>query len=161
MWTKAFRKGAGKGLAIDPSFEFEKRRNIPVKYDRELWQKTVTAMKRVEEIKTRRQAQFIYDRQKKARAIERKKDVKEVQRDIALIKSPAIGMKRAAKDMDVDDEDNLEDEEVDTTLADTTETLELDTSINLKTKGGKTKSAAKAKKRVKIFEEAESDQEME
>ena len=38
--TKAFRKGAGKELAIDPSFEFEKRRNIPVKYDRELWQKT-------------------------------------------------------------------------------------------------------------------------
>merc|ERR1712038_1183629 len=154
-WTKAFRKGAGKELAIDPSFEFEKRRNIPVKYDRELWQKTVGAMKRVEEIKTRRQAQFILDRQKKARAIERKKDVKEVQRDIALIKSPAIGMKRAAKEMDLDDE------EVDTTLADTTETLELDTSINLKTKGGKTKSAAKAKKRVKIIEEAESDQEME
>jgi len=160
-WTKAFRKGAGKELAIDPSFEFEKRRNIPVKYDRELWQKTVGAMKRVEEIKTRRQAQFILDRQKKARAIERKKDVKEVQRDIALIKSPAIGMKRAAKDMDVDEEDDLEDEEVDTTLADTTETLELDTSINLKTKGGKTKSAVKAKKRVKIIEEAESDQEME
>jgi len=160
-WTKAFRKGAGKELAIDPSFEFEKRRNIPVKYDRELWQKTVGAMKRVEEIKTRRQAQFILDRQKKARAIERKKDVKEVQRDIALIKSPAIGMKRAAKDMDVDEEDDLEDEEVDTTLAETTETLELDTSINLKTKGGKTKSTAKAKKRVKIIEEAESDQEME
>ena len=39
-WTKAFRKGAGKELAIDPSYEFEKRRNIPVKYDRELWQKT-------------------------------------------------------------------------------------------------------------------------
>ena len=39
-WTKAFRKGAGKELAIDPSFEFEKRRKIPVKYDRELWTKT-------------------------------------------------------------------------------------------------------------------------
>ena len=120
-------------------------------------------MKRVEEIKTRRQAQFIYDRQKKARAIERKKDVKEVQRDIALIKSPAVGMKRAAKEMDVDGDEDLEDEEVDSTLADTStnDTLDLDTSINLKTKGGKTKSAAKAKKRVKIIEEVESDQEME
>ena len=120
-------------------------------------------MKRVEEIKTRRQAQFIYDRQKKARAIERKKDVKEVQRDIALIKSPAVGMKRAAKEMDVDGDEDLEDEEIDSTLADTStnDTLDLDTSINLKTKGGKTKSAAKAKKRVKIIEEVESDQEME
>ena len=31
-------------MAVDPSFEFEKRRNIPVKYDRELWANTVTAM---------------------------------------------------------------------------------------------------------------------
>ena len=43
-WTKAFRKSSGKELAVDPSFEFEKRRNVPVKYDRELWQKTVGAM---------------------------------------------------------------------------------------------------------------------
>ena len=43
-WTKAFRKSAGKELAVDPSFEFEKRRNVPVKYDRELWANTVTAM---------------------------------------------------------------------------------------------------------------------
>ena len=43
-WTKAFRKSAGKELAVDPTFEFEKRRNVPVKYDRELWQKTVGAM---------------------------------------------------------------------------------------------------------------------
>ena len=39
-WTKAFRKSAGKELAVDPSFEFEKRRNEPVKYNRELWKKT-------------------------------------------------------------------------------------------------------------------------
>jgi large subunit ribosomal protein L24e len=39
-WTKAFRKTAGKELAVDPSFEFEKRRHIPVKYDREMWAKT-------------------------------------------------------------------------------------------------------------------------
>jgi hypothetical protein len=37
-WTKAFRKAAGKELTVDPSFEFEKRRNVPVKYDRQLWQ---------------------------------------------------------------------------------------------------------------------------
>ena len=41
-WTIAFRKSAGKELAVDPSFEFEKRRNAPVKYNRELWQQTST-----------------------------------------------------------------------------------------------------------------------
>ncbi len=38
----------------------------------------VEAMKRIEEIKERRQAQHIYDRWKKAKEIERQKDVKEV-----------------------------------------------------------------------------------
>lgn len=162
-WTKAFRKGAGKELAIDPSFEFEKRRNIPVKYDRELWQNTITAMKKVVEIKERRQSQFIYDRQKKARAIERIKDVKEVKRDMALIRSPAAGLKRPAKDMDVEEDEDIEDEEANDTSYNTnnTEGIELDTSINLKAKGGKTKSATKAKKKAKIIEEVESDQEME
>ncbi|RXM93041.1 putative ribosome biogenesis protein RLP24 [Acipenser ruthenus] len=39
-WTKAFRKSAGKELTVDNSFEFEKRRNEPFKYQRELWNKT-------------------------------------------------------------------------------------------------------------------------
>ena len=51
----------------------------------------VDAMKRVEEIKGKRQAQYIFDRQKKARQIEKEKDIKEVKRDLALIRSPAAG----------------------------------------------------------------------
>ena len=39
-WTKAFRKSAGKELAVDPIYEFEKRRNVPVKYDRNMVKKT-------------------------------------------------------------------------------------------------------------------------
>uniref|UniRef100_A0A8C5XY28 Probable ribosome biogenesis protein RLP24 n=1 Tax=Microcebus murinus TaxID=30608 RepID=A0A8C5XY28_MICMU len=54
-WTKAFRKAAGKELTVDNSFEFEKHRNEPVKYQRELWSKTLDAMKRVKEIKQKRQ----------------------------------------------------------------------------------------------------------
>jgi hypothetical protein len=38
----------------DSTFEFEKRRNRPVKYDRNLVRKTIAAMERVEEIKQRR-----------------------------------------------------------------------------------------------------------
>ncbi|KAJ7632690.1 ribosomal protein L24e-domain-containing protein [Roridomyces roridus] len=57
-WTKAFRKAAGKEMTIDSTFEFEKRRNIPVRYDRELVQTTLKAMKRVGEIKKRRELAF-------------------------------------------------------------------------------------------------------
>ncbi len=53
-------------------FEFEKKRNLPVKYDRELWSQTgsclfmrlisVRAMKRITEIKLKREKQFIRNR---------------------------------------------------------------------------------------------------
>ena len=35
--------------------EFEKRRNVPVKYDRQLVQSTLVAMKRIQEIKSKRE----------------------------------------------------------------------------------------------------------
>ena len=52
------------GLAIlkDSTFEFEKRRNIPVRYDRELLQTTMKVMKRVAEIKAKREARFYKNR---------------------------------------------------------------------------------------------------
>merc|ERR1711923_403772 len=113
-WTKAFRKSAGKELAVDPSFEFEKRRNVPVKYDRELWANTVTAMQRVEEIKNKRQAHHIFQRMKLAKKIQKAKDIKEVERDLALIKSPAAGLKKANREaMEGEME---EDTEIDTSI---------------------------------------------
>jgi len=42
-------------MANDRTLTFEKRRNVPVKYNRELVGKTLRAMKRVEEIKRRRE----------------------------------------------------------------------------------------------------------
>ncbi|XP_076249724.1 ribosomal protein L24-like [Calliopsis andreniformis] len=93
-WTKAYRKTVGKELTIDPSFEFEKRRNIPVKYNRQLWNKTIEAMKKVETIRQRRQNLHIMQRLRKGRELEKERDVKEVQRDLALIRSPAAGLKQ-------------------------------------------------------------------
>jgi hypothetical protein len=114
-------------------------------------------MKRVEEIKGKRQAQYIFDRQKKARQIEKEKDIKEVKRDIALIRSPAVGMKRAAREMEVDEDDQMTnvDEDDQTTILDGEEN---DTSLNLGalTRAKKIKKA----KRAKVVQEIEPDQEM-
>ncbi|CDO68277.1 hypothetical protein BN946_scf184799.g4 [Trametes cinnabarina] len=66
-WTKAFRKAAGKEMTIDSTIEFEKRRNVPVRYDRELIQTTVKAMKRIAEIKQRREHAFWKNRMAVAR----------------------------------------------------------------------------------------------
>lgn len=57
-WTKAFRKAAGKEMTMDSTLEFEKRRNIPVKYDRDLVATTVTAVSRIQEIKAKRERAF-------------------------------------------------------------------------------------------------------
>ncbi|EFA03091.1 probable ribosome biogenesis protein RLP24 [Tribolium castaneum] len=92
-WTKAYRKTVGKELAIDPSFEFEKRRHTPLKYDRQTWTKAIEAMKKVEHIKQKRQGTYIMQRLRKGRELEQERDVKEVQRDLSLIKSPAAGLK--------------------------------------------------------------------
>ncbi|EDW80936.1 probable ribosome biogenesis protein RLP24 [Drosophila tropicalis] len=98
-WTKAHRKAAGKELAIDPSFEFEKRRNVPIKYSRETWQKALVAIKKVTEIKERREKHFVMERLRKGRQIEIQMDVKDVQRNMSLIRSPAAGLKeRRAKE---------------------------------------------------------------
>merc|ERR1711988_576336 len=139
-WTKAFRKSAGKELAVDPTFEFEKRRNVPVKYDRELWQKTVGAMQRIEEIKNKRQAHHIFQRMKAAKKIQKAKDIREVERDLALIKSPAAGLKKANAEM-------LEDEMEDN--------AEIDTSLKM------TKEKVKVRQEAKLEEIHESDTEME
>lgn len=98
-WTKVFRKAAGKELTIDPAFEFEKRRNVPVKYNRELWQNTLKAIKKVEEIKQRREGQFILNRLQKGKVLEKEKDLKILQRDLALIKSPAATTSKILMEM--------------------------------------------------------------
>lgn len=116
-WTKAYRKTVGKELSVDPSFEFEKRRNIPLKYDRQMWTKAVDAMKKVEKIKQRRNNSYIMQRLEKGRELENERDVKEVHRDLAILKSPAAGLKerklaeaQTAQDMqESDNEMEVED----------------------------------------------------
>uniref|UniRef100_A0A2K6LY67 Probable ribosome biogenesis protein RLP24 n=1 Tax=Rhinopithecus bieti TaxID=61621 RepID=A0A2K6LY67_RHIBE len=90
-WTKAFQKAAGKELTVDNSFELEKRRNEPIKYQQELWNKTIDAMKRVEEIKQKHQAKFIMNRLKKNKELQKVRDIKEVKQNIHLIRAPLAG----------------------------------------------------------------------
>ena len=46
----------------DSTFEFEKRRNVPIRYDRELMATTVKAMNRISEIKAKRERAFYKNR---------------------------------------------------------------------------------------------------
>uniref|UniRef100_A0A2K6NZ51 Probable ribosome biogenesis protein RLP24 n=1 Tax=Rhinopithecus roxellana TaxID=61622 RepID=A0A2K6NZ51_RHIRO len=88
-----FHKAAGKELTVDNSFEFEKS----------LWNKTIDAMKGVEEIKQKCQAKFIMNRLKKNKEQQKVQDIKEVKQNIHLIQAPLAGKgKQLEEKMDVD-----------------------------------------------------------
>jgi len=88
-WTKAFRKAAGKEMVVDKTYEFEKRRHVPVKYDRELWADVIVAMKRIQEIRTRRANHHIRKRMVKNKKELYMEDLKETRQNIDMILAPA------------------------------------------------------------------------
>lgn len=65
-WTKAYRKLHNKELTYDKTFEFEKRRNTPAKYSRDLVIKTMKAMKRIEELRSVRKMRYYKKRMNRA-----------------------------------------------------------------------------------------------
>lgn len=93
-WTKAYRKAAGKEMVIDKTFAFEKRRNCPVRYDRDLLVKTVQAMKKVEEIKEARKERFYRDRMEKAHLRQAPLARRELERHKTLLYGPEIPQRR-------------------------------------------------------------------
>ena len=95
-WTKSYRHSTGRDLAIDSTFEFEKRRNVPVRYDREQMEKTVEGVKRVLEVRRRRQVEFIKRRLQKGKEGELERDQKEVEKGVDLVVAPGSAEKRAA-----------------------------------------------------------------
>lgn len=95
-WTKAFRKAHGKDLAVDSTFEFERRRHEPVKYDRELMGTTLKAIKRVTEIKQAREARFWENRMKDNKKKEKAKALDDLKTGIDLIRAPLARAKDEA-----------------------------------------------------------------
>lgn len=84
-WTKAFRRAAGKEMTVDSTLQFAARRNVPVRYDRELVQKTLRAMDRVSEIRAKRERVFAKRRRAGKRAQDLATDRKLVQTHAHLL----------------------------------------------------------------------------
>ena len=94
-WTKAFRKAAGKEMTLDTTFDFEKRRNRAVKYDRELMGETLHAMQRVKEIQTAREDRFYTQRMKDTKAKAKQRDLVELEQNIELIRPAVAQLEKA------------------------------------------------------------------
>ncbi|KAI4724413.1 hypothetical protein E4T49_07861 [Aureobasidium sp. EXF-10728] len=61
-WTKSFRHAHGKEMTVDSTLSFAARRNVPVRYNRDLVATTLKAMQRVAEIRSKRERQFYKNR---------------------------------------------------------------------------------------------------
>lgn len=121
-WTKAFRKAAGKELVVDSTLTFAARRNVPVRYNRELVATTLKAMSRIEEIRQKRERAFYKNRMRGNKERQLAADRKLVEenpellrmRDVELRKQSAKQDAAASDDdmMDVESESESEDEQV-------------------------------------------------
>eukprot|EP01117_Protostelium_nocturnum_P014840 TRINITY_DN5695_c0_g1_i1.p1 TRINITY_DN5695_c0_g1~~TRINITY_DN5695_c0_g1_i1.p1 ORF type:complete len:168 (+),score=78.64 TRINITY_DN5695_c0_g1_i1:152-655(+) len=98
-WTKAFRKSAGKEMVTDSSFDFEKKRNRPIKYDRELVGTAIRVLKRTQEIKERREKDFYETRMKVSKENKKKEALVAIEKEIHLVQAPQslLKNKEAAK----------------------------------------------------------------
>lgn len=84
-WTKAFRRAHGKEMTVDSTLAFAQRRNIPVRYNRDLVATTLQAMQRVSEIRARRERQFYKNRMKGNKAKQLEADRKLVEENQHLL----------------------------------------------------------------------------
>lgn len=79
----------------DTTFEFEKRRNRPVKYNRELMSKTLQTIKRVTEIKSKREERFFERRMRVAKVQQKQQLREEIRTGMDLIAPVAADRERA------------------------------------------------------------------
>ncbi|KAL8100426.1 hypothetical protein AgCh_032621 [Apium graveolens] len=87
-WTKAYRRLHGKDMTQDTTFEFERKRNRPERYDRNLAENTLKAIKKIVKVRADRESNHIKNRMKGNKSAERKRDAKELEQSIHMVKAP-------------------------------------------------------------------------
>ena len=74
----------------DKTLEFEQHKDEPVRYNRDTYVKTITAMNKVTEIKKERQLKFWRTRMAISKESNKKAVVNELQKHVKLIKNSAV-----------------------------------------------------------------------
>lgn len=146
-WTKAFRKAAGKELAVDSTLTFAQRRNVPVRYNRELVETTLKAMDRIEEIRQKRERAFYKNRMKgnEERVFLRDKALVEANPELLRIMEVEMAEKLArnqAAEEEVSEEEEEEDEEMEVDSEEEEEEEEKKQKVLLKNKKRTSKKIA-------------------
>lgn len=88
-WTKAYRRLHGKDMTQDATFEFERKRNRPERYDRNVTENTLKAIKKIDKVRVDREARHHTERMKGKKSQLRREAAKELEGSIHLVKAPA------------------------------------------------------------------------
>ncbi|KAK6942488.1 Ribosomal protein L24e-related [Dillenia turbinata] len=89
-WTKAYRRLHGKDMTQDATFEFERKRNRPERYDRNVAENTLKAIKKIDKIRVDREARHHKERMRHKKSKEQKEAARELEQGISLVKAPAV-----------------------------------------------------------------------
>jgi len=103
-WTKAYRQSRGKELVKDSTYEFEKKRNVPEKYNREVVGTVLRAMQKVAEVKEKRQEAFFKKRMAPGKAQEKKQALKEIEWEEDR-RPPTKGVKKEEPESEEEEEE--------------------------------------------------------
>ncbi|KAL4374546.1 probable ribosome biogenesis protein RLP24 isoform X1 [Arachis hypogaea] len=87
-WTKAYRQVHGKDMTQDSTFEFERKRNRPERYDRNLAENVLKAIPKIEKIRVTKEERHHKNRMKGKKEKIQKEAAKELEQGISLVKSP-------------------------------------------------------------------------
>ncbi|XP_020254630.1 probable ribosome biogenesis protein RLP24 [Asparagus officinalis] len=87
-WTKAYRRLHGKDMTQDSTFEFERKRNRPERYDRNVTEKILKAIKKIDKVRVTREAKHHEKRMKGKKQKEQKEAARELDQSINLVKAP-------------------------------------------------------------------------
>ena len=109
-WTKAYRKTHNKELVTDPVYDFEKIRNTPIKYNREIWTDTVQAMDKLAKIRKDREDRFFERRMRRAQHDKKEMIKANLIRHEQLIADPKIREKVDKLREERDEKRKLEEE---------------------------------------------------
>ncbi|CAI9777922.1 unnamed protein product [Fraxinus pennsylvanica] len=88
-WTKAYRRVNGKDMTQDSTFEFERKRNRPERYDRNVAEETLKAIKKIDKVRVDRDARHHAKRMKGKKAQVLMEATKELEQSIHMVKAPA------------------------------------------------------------------------
>ncbi|CAK8576320.1 unnamed protein product [Lathyrus sativus] len=89
-WTKAYRRVHGKDMTQDSTFEFERKRNRPERYDRNLANTVLKVISKIDKIRVARENRHHTIRMKGKKKKDQIEGAKELEQSIHMLPIPKV-----------------------------------------------------------------------